>query len=189
MAAPVSYARVWHTFYFPYHNKSFSFWKLLCILSLIWCVWDVIYNMVYFGLGMAYLVWFIPKKALFTLVVMAVVTNVRSGCGVIFDICHRHHRTTVEKKCQIWSLGCGVIWTAASPPYHPLNTFQHLSKWRAALKWVIWVIASFQGFRFDQKTPSAALYEPAHVPDNFLCSQNRLPWSCPQNINCICFKK
>ena len=33
---------------------------------------------------MACLVWFIPKNALFTLVVMAVVTNVRSGCGVIF---------------------------------------------------------------------------------------------------------
>ena len=51
------------------------------------------------------------------------------------------------------------------PCYHPLNTFQQLSKWRAYLKY-LWVIASSQGFKFNQKVlaPLGAFYVPTHIP-------------------------
>ena len=65
-------------------------------------------------------------------------------------------------KFELWKKRCHM---GGGPCYHPLNTFQRLSKWRAYLKY-LWVIASSQGFKFNQKVLAllGAFYVSTHIP-------------------------
>ena len=99
---------------------------------------------------------------------------------LVFYICHRHHRTTVEKKWQIWGLGFGVVSYGRRPP--PLSSIKYLSTsvkmTRLPQMGDMSDLASFQGFRFDQKAPSEALQH-THTCSRqsfmFTLCQNRLP--------------